>query len=226
MKITWLGQAGLLFETGEKKILIDPYLSDSVAAMNPKSRRQVPVDERFLKIQPDVIILTHNHADHTDMETLCHYLKNDSGVLVLASKNAWAKVREFKGNHNYVMFNRHTVWTEDDISFRAVKAEHSDEYSIGVIIKAEGKRFYITGDTLFNTEIFEDLPEPIDYVFLPINGCGNNMNMAEAQVFCEKIGATAIPMHCGLFDDIDMHEFGYARKVVPEFFKEIIFQGE
>ena len=31
MKITWLGQAGLLFEIEDKTIVIDPYLSDSVA---------------------------------------------------------------------------------------------------------------------------------------------------------------------------------------------------
>ena len=35
MKITWLGQAGLLFETNGKTILIDPYLSDSVAQIEP-----------------------------------------------------------------------------------------------------------------------------------------------------------------------------------------------
>ena len=31
MQITWIGQAGLLFDMGDKKILIDPYLSNSVA---------------------------------------------------------------------------------------------------------------------------------------------------------------------------------------------------
>jgi hypothetical protein len=30
MKITYLGQAGLLFETKNLKIIVDPYLSDSV----------------------------------------------------------------------------------------------------------------------------------------------------------------------------------------------------
>ena len=45
MKITWLGQAGLLFETDGKRILVDPYLSDSVRAINPKNYRRVPVDE-------------------------------------------------------------------------------------------------------------------------------------------------------------------------------------
>ena len=30
MKVTFLGQAGLLFETEKQTIMIDPYLSDSV----------------------------------------------------------------------------------------------------------------------------------------------------------------------------------------------------
>ena len=35
MKITWLGQAGLLFETEKLTIMIDPYLSNSVEKINP-----------------------------------------------------------------------------------------------------------------------------------------------------------------------------------------------
>ncbi len=37
MKITWLGQAGLLFfESNGIKLIVDPYLSDSVEKINPK----------------------------------------------------------------------------------------------------------------------------------------------------------------------------------------------
>ena len=53
MKITWLGQAGLMVETCGKTVLIDPYLSDSVREINPKNYRRVPVDERFLQVKPD-----------------------------------------------------------------------------------------------------------------------------------------------------------------------------
>lgn len=223
MKITWLGQAGLMFETGEKTILVDPYLSDSVALVEPQNKRRVPVEDKFLKVKPDMIILTHNHLDHTDPETLKHYLNSESKVCVLASYNAWQNVRKLFGGlgNNYVMFNRGTRWTEDEFQFEAVYAEHSDDTAIGVIIRAEGKVYYITGDTLYNKTIFEDLPEKIDYVFLPVNGKGNNMNMADAKEFCDKIGAKAIPLHCGLFDAIDMHDFAYENKVVPEFFQEI-----
>ena len=78
MKITWLGQAGLMFETCGKIIVVDPYLSDSVEKIEPHNKRRVPVDENFLKIQPDVIVLTHNHLDHTDPDTLRHYLGEES----------------------------------------------------------------------------------------------------------------------------------------------------
>lgn len=222
MKITWMGQAGLLIESGGKTIIIDPYLSDSVAKVNPLNFRRKPVDERFLKVKPDVIICTHNHLDHTDPDTLQHYLDNGSCVTVLAPASAWEEVRKFGGRHNYIRFNRHTEITIGGILFRAVKAEHSDPHPIGVIMEVEGKCCYITGDTLYNTEIFEDLPESIDVVFLPVNGVGNNMNMVDAKRFCERIKpGLAVPMHCGLFDDMDMNEFAYEPKFVPQIYEEI-----
>ena len=222
MNITWLGQAGLLVDTSDTKIIIDPYLSDSVAKVNPKNKRRVPVDERFLRIIPDVLICTHNHLDHTDPETLEHYLKNEESIVVLAPKSAWDEVRKFGGNHNYVMFNRHTEFTVGNVKFTAVKAEHSDIHPIGVIIECYGKKYYITGDTLYNTDIFEDIPDGIDVMFLPVNGVGNNMNMADAKRFCEKIQPkVAVPFHCGLFDDLDLNEFGYKNKIVPKIYEEM-----
>lgn len=223
MKVTYLGQAGLLFETEGKILMVDPYLSDSVKRKEPQNYRRVAPDERFLKIKPDIIVLTHEHLDHTDPETLAHYITEDSEALVLAPLNAWKKLRSVfnTGKNNFVMFNRRTVWTEGSIKFTAVKAEHSDESAIGVIIEAEGKKYYITGDTLYNEDIFSDLPEKTDYVFLPVNGRGNNMNMADAKRFCERINAKAVPIHCGMFDEIDMNRFSYENKTVPKIYEEI-----
>ena len=120
MKITWLGQAGLLFETNGKTIIIDPYLSDSVAQMEPHNKRRVPIEEKFLKLKPDYIVLTHNHLDHTDPETLKYYLSADSKVCVLASYNAWQNVRKLFGGlqNNYVMFNKGTRWAEGELELK------------------------------------------------------------------------------------------------------------
>ena len=43
MKITWLGQAGLLFDNGKIEIMIDPYLSDSVERIESKKFRRMPI---------------------------------------------------------------------------------------------------------------------------------------------------------------------------------------
>ena len=222
MKITWLGQAGLLMETSGKIIVIDPYLSNSVEKINPLNYRRVPVEEKFLHIKPDVIICTHNHLDHVDPATLKYYLTDEGCVMVLAPASAWEEVRKFGGKHNYLRFNRHTEVTLGDVRFIAVKAEHSDPHPIGVIVEAEGKRYYVTGDTLYNTDIFEDIPEQIDMLFLPVNGVGNNMNMEDAKRFCERINpGVAVPIHCGLFDEIDMQAFAFEPKIVPQIYQEI-----
>ncbi|MDD6564387.1 MAG: MBL fold metallo-hydrolase, partial [Clostridiales bacterium] len=145
MKVIWLGQAGLLFETENKIIMVDPYLSDSVEKIEPQNKRRVPVDKSFFDIKPDIIVLTHNHLDHTDPDTLKHFVTQSSNMLVLASGNAWSTVRStFGGNNNYVMFNRCSEWIEGNIKFTAVKAEHSDENAIGFIMEAEGKKYYVT----------------------------------------------------------------------------------
>lgn len=222
MKITWLGQAGLLLEKGNFKIMIDPYFSDSVAKVNPKNYRRVPAKEEFLAVRPNVLIFTHNHLDHYDPET-AEKLLDGGNALVLAPRSVWAEVRKLGGDHNYVLFNRHTTWTENGIRLTAVKAEHSDPSSIGVIIEDGEKKYYITGDTLYNEEVFGDIPEDVYAVFLPINGVGNNMNTADAARFAEKIGAKkVVPIHFGMFDALTAGDFPCENKVIPEIYKEIL----
>ena len=53
MTVTWLGQGGLYFDFDGVKVIIDPYLSNSVYKIQPQNNRRVEVDERFLKIKPD-----------------------------------------------------------------------------------------------------------------------------------------------------------------------------
>ena len=58
--------------------------------------------------------------------------------------------------------------------------------------------------------------------FLPVNGVGNNMNMVDAAAFAKKIGAkVVVPVHVGMFDEIDPATFPLENKVVPQIYKEI-----
>lgn len=222
MKITWIGQAGLLLQTGKTTVMIDPYLSDSVVKVNPNNWRRVPVDESLFDIKPDVMVFTHNHLDHYDPETVPHFITADTQLTVLCPTSVWNEVRKIGGKNNYVLFDRHTLWTHNDISFYAVKAQHSDAYAIGVIIKCEGKTYYISGDTLYSTDVIADLPGDIDVAFLPVNGVGNNMNMTDAAAFASKIFAKkVVPLHIGMFDELSADSFHCANKIVPKIYQEI-----
>lgn len=222
MKVTWLGQAGLLFEDDNIRIMVDPYLSDSCRALNENNYRRMPVDEKYFDKTPDVLLITHEHLDHLDPETCRRILETEKSILVLAPYNAWEKIRTYGGTHNYVMFNQGTVWTEKGVRFEAVRAEHSDATAIGVIINAGGKRYYITGDTLFHNSVVREAKGKADIVFLPINGKGNNMNAVDAKAFAEEIGAgIAVPMHWGMFDNISPEMFAFENKVIPEVYKEM-----
>ena len=222
MKITFLGQAGLLLQTAQCTVMIDPYLSNSVEKVNPDNYRRVPVDPRFFDIRPDVMIFTHNHLDHYDPETAPVFFKKYRGMTVLCPTSVWNDARQVAPGHNYVQFDRHTQWTQYGLTFKAVKATHSDPYAIGVIIDDGEKKYYITGDTLYNEDIFTDLPDNIDTVFLPVNGLGNNMNMADAAAFFHKTGAKqAVPIHTGMFDQRDANLFPVDNKIVPRIYEEI-----
>ena len=222
MKITWIGQAGLVFKTSNLTIIVDPYLSDSVARVNPANWRRVPVEENLFDIKPDIMIFTHVHQDHYDPETVERFFAANDKMTILCPTSVWTEVRKHGGAHNYVQFNAGSEWTEGDVHFSAVKAEHSDAYAIGVILSHDEKHYYVTGDTLYNRDVIASVAQPVDVVFLPVNGVGNNMNGVDAVRFVEKIGAKqAVPLHIGLFDELTADVFPCPKKVVPTIYQDI-----
>ena len=71
MNVTWITQAGLVFENEKMTVMVDPYLSNSVAeTLDPSKQRRIPVDESVFEIHPDVIIITHDHLDHVDIDAI------------------------------------------------------------------------------------------------------------------------------------------------------------
>ena len=57
----------------------------------------------------------------------------------------------------------------------------------------------------------------------PINGVGNNMNASDAADFAYEIDAKcAIPLHYGLFDDINPETFDFEDKILLNPFEETV----
>ena len=226
MKVTWLTQAGLLFDNGTIKVMVDPYLSDSCGKVKPDKHRRIPVDEAIFDVKPDVILITHDHLDHLDPETLERFLSDTSkSIIVRSPEQSFRKLMQYQNGHNYVRLSPHSVWSHGGITFYAVKAEHSDPTAAGFILDDGMKTYYVSGDTLYNYDVIDDVLDlvdgGVDYAFVPINGVGNNMNAKDAADFAYEIGAKcAVPLHYGLFDDINPKEFDFDDALVLEPFKE------
>ena len=207
MKVTWLGQSGFLFENSKLKIMVDPYFSDALGEKYPEKKRRFDVPTEYFDINPDVILVTHEHVDHLDMKTLGKILENsDKAVTFLCSESAYKKAVTLGGNHNYVLLSPHSVWSISGVTFYSVRAEHTDRTAVGFIID----------------DVLDLAPDGVDYAFLPINGRGNNMNARDAADFAYEIGAKcAIPTHYGLVDDITPEEFDFDDRLILEPFKEV-----
>ncbi len=222
MKVTWLLQAGLLFENGNVTVMVDPYFTDSLGEKKPEMKRRVSPDMTFLDKAPDVVLITHEHLDHLDPKTIEMIIeKSKKPITFIAPHAAYQKLSAFGGEHNYVMLNPHSVWSERGITFYAVHAEHSDRTAVGFILDDGEKTYYISGDTLYNYDVIDEVLElvedGVDYAFVPINGKGNNMNAKDAADFAFEIDAKcAIPVHYGLFDSINPEAFDFDDALVLE----------
>ena len=227
MKVTWLTQAGFLFKNSRLQVLVDPYLADTMGEINPKKARKIPVDESFFDIKPDLILITHDHVDHCNEETLKKFLSaSEKTITILASESAYKHLLPLTEDHNLVLLAPHTVWSEGGITFYSVHAEHSDRSAVGFILDDGKKTYYVSGDTLYNYDVIDDVldlvEDGVDYAFLPINGRGNNMNAKDAADFAYEIGAkNAIPTHYGLIDSIDPESFDFEDKIILTPYEEV-----
>lgn len=85
LKIRWIGQSGYILSDGKNEVCIDPYLSDVV---NRIANRPRMIDAPFLpeQLKSDIVICTHNHLDHVDIDAI-PLMKKDN-MLFLAPSDA------------------------------------------------------------------------------------------------------------------------------------------
>ena len=204
MKLTWLGQAGFYLSCeNDLRIMIDPYLSDSLYLKNGEShRRMIPINEEYLNAAVDVLILTHAHGDHTDFKTLDCLLEKNPELTVLSARHIQTLLRERYGQgEGWMLFEPDTEVTIKEIRFRATFALHSDPCPIGVVIEENGRFYCHTGDTMFHRRLMQDYPRHAELFMVPINGKGNNMNAVDAARLTDYLEPKRVfPMHWDLFE--------------------------
>ena len=117
----------------------------------------------------DVILITHEHADHLDLQAIQAVSKNQTEVLI--NESGYKKLE--KGN---ILKNGDETFILGDVKVEAVPAYnttagremyHPRHRDNGYVLTFDGLRIYVAGDT-------EDIPElkelkEIDVAFLPVN---------------------------------------------------------
>jgi L-ascorbate metabolism protein UlaG (beta-lactamase superfamily) len=218
----WLGQSGYLLQWEGKRVLIDPYLSDSLTRKySDTDKPHVRMSE--LVVDPDllknisVVTSSHNHTDHLDAETLIPVLRNNPGVtLIIPEANREFVAERVKCRKEFpIGLNEGRSVAVGEFTFHGIPAKHNEierddngncKY-MGYVIEFGKYRMYHSGDTLWFDEMVDLLrPFALDVAILPINGndpsrkVAGNLNCEEAAKLGRAIGARlVIPCHYDMF---------------------------
>ncbi|HET6996594.1 MAG TPA: MBL fold metallo-hydrolase [Chitinophagaceae bacterium] len=240
----WLGQSGFLLQWKGKRVLIDPYLSDSLtkkyaATDKPHSRMSERVIDPALLNDIIIVSSSHNHTDHLDAETLVPVLKNNPDVKFIipeANRDFVAERLQCPIDFPVGLNDRRSV-TIDEFSFYGIPARHNeierDERGncrfMGYVIGFGKNKIYHSGDTLWFDEMVELLkPFEVDVAILPVNGndparkVAGNLNAKEAAELGKAIGAKCvIPCHYDMFtfNTADVNDFVAEAEKINQPFK-------
>jgi L-ascorbate 6-phosphate lactonase len=207
VSVTALGQVGYIFEFNGTRIVIDPYLSDFVADIYGDHLKR-PLQHSLYKpdlSHIDALLLTHAHEDHCDPITIANLLKLNSKLKIYGAYEC----REVFEKHgisleNFTVADSMDFISIEEFSVTTVPAAHTQiEYNVdgnsrylGFLIQVSDLILYHAGDTIPDERINQNLPNSIDFAFLPINernyfrdksGIVGNMTCREALQWASEL---------------------------------------
>jgi L-ascorbate metabolism protein UlaG (beta-lactamase superfamily) len=222
--LTWIGHATLLLQYNGVNVLTDPYLTERASPfsfMGP--RRKVPPALSFGQLPHiEIVVITHNHYDHLDAETVRRLNGQPGGpprFLVPLGLKPWF-AREGISNVTELDWWEHE--SHKGLEIMLVPAQHfsartpwdrNETLWGGWVVRHPGFTFYISGDTGYSPD-FEEIGRRvgrIDLAALPIGAYDPRWFMKtmhvdpeEAVQIYQDLGARyAVAMHWGTFQLTD-----------------------
>ena len=213
--VRWLGHSAFHLSGGGADVVIDPFLTGNPAAA-------VQADE----LSPDVILLTHGHADHLG-DTVDIAKRSNAKVLAiveLANELGGEGLDVVDPNiGGTVQFD--WGWVKLTPAWHtAVSPSGTPHTPAGLLISYGGKVIYHLGDTA----LFSDLQlvgrrgDRIDLALVPIGG-HYTMDRYDAVTAAEFIRADQIiPIHYNTFPPIETDAEAYKQDVQQAGFAEVV----
>ena len=208
--VTWLfsvGQAGYIVKSKSGQLLaIDMYLSECGERIENTIgfKRLLPRILEPAEIGFDVVIATHPHFDHFDMDSMPIIMSNPNTQLYASvdCEKEMDRLGMRKNNAMFVAPGDHQVSGDFDIDF--INCDHGTGApdAFGVIISVDGLRICETGDTCLRIDRASEYLKQgsLDILIGPINGAYGNMNEKDFATLCGAVKPKlAIPCHYGMF---------------------------
>ena len=222
--VTWIGHATVLLQVGGQNILTDPHLS---ARASPVSfagpPRRVPpglTAEQLPHI--DAVMISHNHYDHLDVETITRLAAQAGGPprfyvplglqrwfnalsITTVTELDWWESRELAGLKIHFVPVQH--WSQRTL------ADRNQALWGGWVIEHPTLRFFFTGDTGYSQD-FKDIERrfgSFDLAAIPIGAyeprwfmAPFHVNPAEAvQIHLDLRTRYSLGIHWGTFEMSD-----------------------
>ena len=190
--VHWLGQAGFVVSAGSQRVLIDPYLSDTLAekyhgTATPHERLMAaPSDIEGLG-RIDLVLVTHQHTDHMDPGTLAPLAAAHPALRFVVPRASRVEAMRRAGvseDRLLLMDAGETLSVPPHLTVRAVRAAHEtlrrDEDGhhlfLGYALTfggVDGRSATLlhSGDTVPYPGQVEELAQAApDLLLLPVNG--------------------------------------------------------
>ena len=239
----WLGQAGFVIESSGSTLLIDPYLSDSLARKYRGTRyaheRMMPAPiavEDFARV--DLVLCTHRHTDHMDPDTLQPLARRFPQlrfVVPAATLDEAVKRCGVDAARLVPVDAGEQAEPLPDVRVSPIASAHEtldvDAHGrhpwLGYVIDIAGVRLYHSGDCVPYAGLAASVAARQPHLaLLPVNGrdderSGNgvpgNFTLDEAVALCKDAGVRAmIAHHHGLFEFNTLEPGSIDARIVEE----------
>lgn len=201
--VFWLGQAGFVIKDGEGTILaIDPYLTDCVeriAGFKRLSPRLLAPDE----LEPDLLLTSHDHPDHFDVDAVPQLMANGRTRLLGSVTAAGMALDMGIDRGRITAMKPGDTMQRGSIRIKAVFADHGElaPDALGFMLTLGDIKVYYAADTAYHPQVVKTArEEKPDIILVPINGQYGNLSEQEAAWLARDSGAkVAVPCHFWTF---------------------------
>lgn len=235
-RLTWIGHATVLIEIGGVRVLTDPLLRRHAGPLRRIGRRPDPGSWR----DPDVVLISHLHADHASLGSL----RLLTGVPMITGRDnaRWLRVRAGAtvpdlGDDEWFLVD--AAEGVGEVEVRLVPAVHHSRPmphrpngAYGHLIRSNGGTIWFAGDTSIYpgmADLATMAGAPIDVALLPIAGWGprlsaGHMGPEQAVDAVELVRPRAVlPIHHGTLHPpgFDLRSLDWMHRPLREFTDEM-----